>query len=401
MNSPGVVLVAGFVLPKNVKSSYFKNAQDYLGREEAKEGEIKPDIVFKPEDELKRSYNESFYEYHKYMDDEKKTEGLFDAFDDELTKNKKDFYKRKFTDAYEKKGVMWIPIISFDNNWLEEQGILNKCENTVDSKQLKVAVRKSVTHLLKSENLLGNANWTAAIHYNTDNIHVHVSIVEKIIKRERGKMLQSNIDKAKTKIVSSIVDRTPEMTLINDLMRDKIINRARELEYRREFIHYIKQVANIEKRQYGRLSNQERERVDSLSKLILKYKFPNEYNEFNRRIEAEMNFYKRAYGTGERHLYQDYQKNKEKELFTKIGNSVLKQGELYRQDQFRKVMAKKRDKYEQVGKKIERNKERIALNKELFSMKRMMWQAENETQKAIAFYEQVVRGVEYGENRNQ
>ena len=398
MSTPGVVLVAGFALPNNVKQSYFENAQDYLGRKEAKEGEIKPDTVFNPKDELKTTYNGAFYKYHEYMNDAEKTTGLFDAYDDELTRSKKKFYERKFAHAYNQKGVMWIPVISFDNGWLEEQGVLNKCENTVDGKQLKVAVRKSVTHLLKSENLLGNAYWTAAIHYNTDNIHIHVSIVEKIIKRERGKMLLSNIDKAKTKIVSSIVDRTSEMTLINDLMRDKIINRAKELEYRHEFSYHIKQVANIEKRQYGRLSNQEKERVDNLSKLILKYKFPNEYNEYNQRIATEMNFYKRAYGSGERHLYQDYQKNKEKELFIKIGNSILKQGELYRQEQFKKGLAKKRDKYEQIGKKIERNKERIALNKELFSMKKMMWQVENETQKAIAFYEQMVREVDYGKD---
>jgi len=396
---PGVVLVAGFVLPQNVKADYYKNAQDYKDRNEAKKGKLTPGN-FSPETILKKTYNRSFYEYHEYMSDASKSTGLFDAFDDHLSKAKKGFYQKRFANAYENEGVMWIPIISFDNNWLKEQGIIDVKEGIVDDSMLKEATRKSMTQLLKSENLLGNSYWTASIHYNTDNIHIHVSVVEKTVNRQRGKMLLSNIDAAKTRMVSSISDRTPELTLINDLLRNQILSNARQLNYRDEFDKKIKHVAKIQKSQYGRLSISEKAVVDDLSRFILKKKFPAAYKKLNVQLEKEMNFYRRAYGEGDRHLYQDYRINKEMELLSKMGNSILKQAHLYRQEMFVKDVEIKRYKSERLSQKIQTNKLRSVQKRTLFLMRKIMFTMENEMRKAIAVYEQMIRDQEV-EHENQ
>lgn len=396
-STPGVVLVAGFVLPQNVVANYFENAQNYKDREEAKMNKI-PNGSFEPESTLKQTYNSAFGDYHKYMGNEEKSTGLFDNYDDFLTIQKKGFYERKFASAYKQQGVMWIPIISFDNAWLKEQGIIGGAGN-VDDELLKNATRKSINHLLKKESLLGNCYWTAAIHYNTDNIHIHVSVVEKVVKRQRGKMLQSSIDSSKAKIVSELTDRTSELIALNDLMRNQIIGSVRNMAFRDNFERKLKAVAKIEKRQYGRLSNLEKAAVDDLGKFILRNKFSKEYQDFNTKINEEMKFYQRAYGDGNRHLYKHYRENKENELISKLGNAILKHVELYRQEEFRNKIIKKRDKHELVSQKNKDNQKRLPRNRLPFYLRQIMSQLENETFKAIMAYENMVREVE-SENEN-
>lgn len=85
---------------------------------------------------------------------------------------------------------------------------------------------------LKVKGLLNSAVWSGAIHYNTDNIHVHVAFVEPEPTRElmmykgtlqrRGKLKYSNIERAKSRIANSISDRTLDFQKIDELVRQKI-----------------------------------------------------------------------------------------------------------------------------------------------------------------------------------
>ena len=91
-----------------------------------------------------------------------------------------------FKTAHENGSIMWQDVISFHNPWLEEQGIydaktktldekVNGCDTACDERNAeKGGVRKSST-------------WSAAIHFNTNNIHIHVATVEPFPTRERGK----------------------------------------------------------------------------------------------------------------------------------------------------------------------------------------------------------------------
>ncbi len=95
------------------------------------------------------------------------------------------------------------------------------------SKNITSATRNAMADLLKSEGLLNSAVWSGAIHYNTDNIHVHVAFVEPEPTRElmmykgtlqrRGKLKYSNIERAKSRIANSISDRTLDFQKISFL----------------------------------------------------------------------------------------------------------------------------------------------------------------------------------------
>jgi len=171
------------------------------------------------------------------------------------------------------------------------------------------------------------------------------------------------------------------------------------MAFRDNFERKLKAVAKIEKRQYGRLSNLEKAAVDDLGKFILRNKFSKEYQDFNTKINEEMKFYQRAYGDGNRHLYKHYRENKENELISKLGNAILKHVELYRQEEFRNKIIKKRDKHELVSQKNKDNQKRLPRNRLPFYLRQIMSQLENETFKAIMAYENMVREVE-SENEN-
>ena len=79
---------------------------------------------------------------------------------------------------------MWQTVISFDNRWLEQNGIYDSQKQILDEQKLKEVTRLAVNRLLKSEGL-EHAVWSAGIHYNTDNLHVHIATVEPYPMREK------------------------------------------------------------------------------------------------------------------------------------------------------------------------------------------------------------------------
>ncbi len=163
----GVVIVNTFC---KADSKYFSGYISYMDREGATRKEHFDD------------YN-IFSGYMGYMGNTFKTEtperisGLFTNNADYLDEKQIGEVKNLFKKSQDKGSLMWQTVISFDNAWLQELGLFNKNEGLVDEKRLKNVIRNSVNTLLDKEQL-SNGVWTAAIHYNTDNIHVHIATVE-------------------------------------------------------------------------------------------------------------------------------------------------------------------------------------------------------------------------------
>lgn len=63
---------------------------------------------------------------------------------------------------------------------------------------------------VKREKIEHTAVWSGAIHYNTDNIHIHIATVEPYPTRERGKRKQTTLDAMKAKVAQNIMDRGQE-----------------------------------------------------------------------------------------------------------------------------------------------------------------------------------------------
>ncbi|RDY72391.1 hypothetical protein DXT76_02215, partial [Halobacillus trueperi] len=156
--TPGVVLKTKFV---TANKKGFQDYVQYVDREEAKgKGE---------------AHRSMFSLYNHYMDDPDKTSALFTQQSDRLSVEGKQGIKSLFEQAQKKNSIMWQDVITFDNDWLQNRGVYDSKTHTLDEDALKQVTRKSMQSMMKKEGLQESAVWSAAIHYNTDNIHIHVA----------------------------------------------------------------------------------------------------------------------------------------------------------------------------------------------------------------------------------
>lgn len=127
--------------------------------------------------------------YNDYMENPEKTTGLFTKDKMELGKGEKKNLKSIFQHAQDNGSLMWQTVISFDNRWLEKYGLYDARQDVVDERKIKEITSNAVERMLKKEGL-ENAVWSGAIHYNTDNLHVHVAVVEPVPQRLKKEYVQ-------------------------------------------------------------------------------------------------------------------------------------------------------------------------------------------------------------------
>ena len=137
----------------------------------------------------------------------------------DFTNEEKSKLKELYSKAHNNNSVLWQDVISFDNKWLEEHGIYDSKNHIVDEKKMKDVTRLAMQEMLKKEGLDKSSIWSGAIHYNTDNIHIHIATVEPSPTRERGKRKLKSIESMKSKVINNIIDRSQEHKFINDLIR--------------------------------------------------------------------------------------------------------------------------------------------------------------------------------------
>lgn len=218
--SPGVVIINKFcTLTNKVFSEYI----NYIDREDA----------------IRNNKIQSFNLYNDYMENPEKSSGLFTADKDKLTQNEKQIVKDIFQIAQNNGSFMWQTVISFDNKYLEENGLYDKESGFLNEDKIHELTRGAVGNILKEENMDDSAFWTASIHYNTDNIHIHIAIVEQepqraIIKtgkyagQRKGTFKQNSLRAAKRFVVNYILENQIDNDRINKIIRDNIIANKKE-----------------------------------------------------------------------------------------------------------------------------------------------------------------------------
>ena len=205
----GIVFVNEFVTNKEAHSKAigFDGYVDYIDRDNANMG-------FSYED-----YMDS------YMDNpEKAAEGdrfeqsnLFSVSSNRLSKEDKYAAKEAYRLAQKNGSNLWRPIISFENSWLIETGLYDEKTKTLDRDRYINIMREAIQKVLQEEDL-ENAVWVGSIHFNTDNIHTHFSIVEPFPARRRtaegeyrGKFRQSSIEKGKQVVVNRALQTSKDL----------------------------------------------------------------------------------------------------------------------------------------------------------------------------------------------
>ena len=194
--SVGVVVISKFLISSNKK---FKKYINYMGRDEA----------------IRNEYFNRYSIYEDYMGNPEKTTGLFDSNSNCMSKEEKEYAQKLFEQAQQNGSVMWQDVFSFDNKWLEEQGLYDPLTGSLDENKIKNAVRKAIDYSLEKKDMKDTAIWNGAIHYNTDNIHIHVAICEPNPKTTRGKRTQKTLDKMKSVFVNELLNSKQNYKDIN------------------------------------------------------------------------------------------------------------------------------------------------------------------------------------------
>lgn len=328
---PAVVLVSKFVLPSKVM---FSNYVDYMSRSNA---------VFKDGDFDYLQYKE----FNDYMDDSKKSTGLFTKYNDYLNSDEKKDLKEEFSNAQKNDSVLWQDVFSFDNEWLKENNFLDK-NNHPDVRLIQEATRKAMDKLFKEENLETSGIWSAAIHMNTDNVHVHVATVEKNNTRERryypnkdGEEVlgykavrkPKTLDHMKSSFINTFTNRDLTLGKISSLRNDlysEFTLSERLNKNTKENDFYLKQSKIIikelpdDKRKWN-YKNISPEAKKQIQIVISQYKKDNpKYLEFKNYVNQESNYMKSLYGKTSRDS-KDYAINKEEDLNYRLGNRYLKE----------------------------------------------------------------------------
>lgn len=312
----GVIVTSQFKTnsASNSKSS-FKNYVNYMDRAET------------------HTEENNFESYQDYMGNKEKSTGLFTNDKDFLSGLEKEKYKEVFKKAQEKGSVLWQDVISFDNEWLKELGVLK--ENGIDERKLKEVTRSAVNEMLKHEQLSDSSVWTGAIHYNTDNIHIHVATVQTKNFRERGKRKPTSIEKMKSTVANKILDRSKENEKLNDFIRNKLVGSKKDDKTmslknkvaNRDMVKQFQKIHSMlpdDKRQWKYNMNglkEVRPEINKLTDMYIEKYFKREFEDFNKQLDKEVDIYKKAYGSNSK--AEQYKETKLQDMYTRMGNTVL------------------------------------------------------------------------------
>ena len=352
---PAIVMVCEF--EKNNFKDY-GGYIDYIDREETHN-----------ELDLKSS---NYAEYLEYMDSknrkkekDKTTVKLFTEDKDILSDEDKEKLKDAYRIAQERGSYLWKDVFSFDNEWLEENKYYNSETKQLNEGKIREAIREAMSLRIEKENL-NEAVWTADIHYNTDNIHIHTSLVELEPSKKKGKLKPQTLGKMKSAFVNSLVDRNEEHDKINELMREKIVNRKKDIntfkdkEMKKQFINIIKLLPeDLSQWQYAYNSIDEaRPLIDNLSKYYINNYCKEDFNELDKLLDVEVDEYKKLYGEGregqEKGKYKDYKTNELDYLYKRMGNAFLKEMKEY---------AKEQRKYSRLNERGDMKKNNVSSNR--------------------------------------
>lgn len=366
----GCIVKTRFCKPS---SSVFSVYVDYMDRDEA------------TRTEMLSAYNL----YNDYMDDPKKTSGLFCKSKTDMSLEEKEQLKETFTYAQENGSLMWQTVISFDNRWLAQNAIYDMHNQILDERKLKEIATGAVNRMLANEGL-EHAVWSGAIHYNTDNVHIHIATVEpepmremksyqvyevdargakdnnnkipvrdangELVKRMEyiGRFKGKSIEACKRYMVNEILQQREYNLDINKFIRENVIKQKKEhplskdADLKEKFLAIYKCLPRSGNRGLWNYNNsvmaEIRPMLDDLSDAYIKKYHQDEYRAFLKTLRHQADTYKEAYGQKSK---RDYAEGKIKDLRQRLGNQILKEmkeydiktgGEEYKTEDVEKIM---------------------------------------------------------------
>lgn len=381
---PGVVLKTKFVTSDK---KAFQDYVDYVDRDDAKKEQ--------------EAHEKLFTLYQDYMDNPDKTSSLFTQQSNQLNNEEKKQLKKLFEKAQKNNSIMWQDVITFHNPWLQENGLYDADTHTVDEKKLMDITRESMKEMLKRERLNESAVWSAAIHYNTGNIHIHIATVEPQPTRERGKRKPKTLDAMKSTVVNQILNRGEQHQKINELIRKDMVGKKKQdssLRWKnRDIQPLFLQIYNHlpeDKRQWQyscRTLKPMKPFIDVLSQKYIEKYHRNEYQQLLGKLNKEVEELKKAYGEGkvDEKRYKNYKQTKIDDLYKRMGNAFLKEMKDYdkQQQQIKRMVESKKQ-----SKRPASFNQKVSMHFALKKMERA-FKSEYESWKNQQHYEQLQKEI--------
>ena len=342
--TPGVIFNNHFIYDWHIGTGDYS---DYAQRDEAvtKEENILPDydsysVLNDPKilDDQSKSIHESLkseYDYFNYMRNKEKSDGLFDATRDKLTTDEINQF-REYEKISKKEGCpKYIGIASFDNDFLRENNLI--IGDQINIPAIKNAARKGMNALInKSDKLIAsNCYWTAAIHTNTDNVHIHYQLLEYHRLENRCKTRKDK-DMIERSAMESLISVMATSLSANDLTKN-LTEYERNILMKQVKYNFSNSLAKIEELteklpnnrgwQYNRLDKSTQNQIDNCIRSIISEnaELTQQYKNYLTKIEAVQNNSKRRYGEGSH--YTDYKETRlhgKDGFYSRVGNSFLK-----------------------------------------------------------------------------
>lgn len=343
----GVVVVNQYCKPDSkIYSGYIK----YMDRKEA----------------VRTMHTAEFDMFNDYMGNPDKTSGLFTEKKRNLTECEIVSLKNLFQKAQDNGSYMWQTVISFDNLWLEQFGLYDSQSKILYEEKIKELATNGILKMLHNEKL-DHAIWSAAIHYNTDNIHVHVATVEvepmrekklyqqydykmndknrlvkdgmivdlngnPVVKEEmKGKFSTKSFELCKQYIVNEVIKDQSLNKEINMILRDKLVrgidrNEAmKDKILAKQLLNLREQMPDCNKSLWNYNSNimqPFRDKIDEISRGYLERNFAEEYRHLEALLHRQSELYRIAYGDSKQG--RNYAESKMQDLQARMGNSLLK-----------------------------------------------------------------------------
>lgn len=376
MATPGIIVSSKFI---ECSAKEFNSYIDYIDRKEA----------------IRNNAYNRYSLYNDYMGNPTKTTGLFNNEVDFMNEKDKENSKELFAKAQENKSIMWQDVYSFDNKWLIKQGLYNPITKELDEEKIKRAVRKSTNYILEKDGLKDSCIWNGAIHYNTDNIHIHVAICEPNPTTKRGKRTQKTLDNMKSIFANELLNDKELYKEINKNIREDIIKPKKDFSSfndKKMKKLLLKAVKNLPKDkrhwhyEYNTMSKSNMY-IDEMTKHYINTYKKDEFDTFIKNLDKQEEIFKEIYGVGSRKKYKDYKQNKIDELYKRMGNTILKEIKDYVREEELKKYENNKSKWFNLKinfSKSDINKIKKAMSNDLDSYKNM------------SYYEQLQRKIDNG-----
>ena len=354
----GIVAVTEFTRPS---AGSYNGYIDYIGRKSA---------ITSPQNQ--------YSTYMDYMSNPAKSTGLFTAHSNSLSSEERKQIKALFTQAQTRGSLLWQTVVSFDNSYLETLGIYNAKSDWLDEDKLRTAIRQGSAKMYEKEGFL-NILWTAAIHRNTDNIHVHIAAAEpepmrekkaytiydrnpdtglreprrdvsgNVLTREeyKGRFKPSSLQALKREIANELTSNKEITAEINRLIREQIVGTKGEtqllldIDIRQQLFKLYEKLPRDGNRNLWNYNSPAmahlRPEIDAISRAYIEKYHPADYARLLKTLEKQAQVYRMTYGippaagkgstssTTATGGHSTYAENKINDLYYRLGNAILRE----------------------------------------------------------------------------